>query len=93
VSNNQVRVLIIVAALGTVLLVGLARGMMRRPPGAAAPAGDLDVDSLRAKLAALDTSFANIESPTADERADHWQQRAHLTQQLTAALAREQGLA
>lgn len=91
VSDNQVRVLIIVAALGAALLVGLARAMMRRP--AAAKAGSFDVASLRAQLAALDESYANLEHPTADQRADHWQKRAHLSQQLTAALAREQGLA
>lgn len=91
VSDNQVRVLIIVAALGAALLVGLARAMMRRP--AAAPAGAFDVASLRAQLAALDEAYAGLERPTADQRADHWQKRAHLSQQLTAALAREQGLA
>lgn len=91
VSDNQVRVLIIVAALGAALLVGLARAMMRRP--APAPAGSSDVASLRAQLAALDVSYANLEHPTADQRADHWQKRAHLSQQLTDALAREQGLA
>jgi hypothetical protein len=65
--------------------------MMRRPT--AAKAGSFDVASLRAQLAALDESYANLEHPTADQRADHWQKRAHLSQQLTAALAREQGLA
>jgi hypothetical protein len=94
VSDNQVRVLVIVAALGAALLVGLARAMLRRPPGAAvARSGAPDVAGLRAQLAALDESYSNIEHPTADERADHWQKRAHINQQLTNALAREQGLA
>jgi len=92
-SDNQVRVLVIIAALAAALLVGLARAMLRRPPGATAPARAVDVDGLRAQLAALDESYANLGNPTADERADHWQRRAHLTQQLTNALAREQGLA
>lgn len=92
-SEMQLRVFMIVAALGTALLLGLARAMMRRPVGRKAPAVPGDVDGLRAKLAALDASFANLENPTADERADHWQRRAHLSQQLTTALAREQGLA
>ncbi|MCX5762120.1 MAG: hypothetical protein NTW72_11580 [Gemmatimonadetes bacterium] len=81
------------AALGTALLVGLARYMMRRPLGSAEMGGAVDVQSLRARLAALDVSFANLESPTAEQRADHWQKRAHLKKQLTDALAREQGLA
>lgn len=92
-SATQVRVLLIVAALGAALLVGLARYMMRRPVGSHVPAVTGDVDAIRARLAALDESFANLGSPTADERADHWQARAHLSQQLTTALAREQGLA
>lgn len=92
-SNMQVRVFVIVAALGAALLVGLARAMMRRPLGAARPARPADVAVLRAQLAALDASYATIDSPTADQRADHWQQRAHLSEQLTSALAREQGLA
>lgn len=91
VPDNQVRVLIIVAALGAALLVGLARAMMRRP--AAGKARSVDLAGLRAQLAALDESYANLEHPTADQRADHWQKHAHLSQQLTAALAREQGLA
>ncbi len=92
-SDTQLRVFVIVAALGTALLVGLARAMMRRPLGAARPSGRGDVAELRAQLAALDESYVNIGDPDADQRADHWQKRAHLTQQLTNALAREQGLA
>ncbi len=92
-SSGQLRVFIIVAALGTALLVGLARAMMRRPLGTARPSGTGDVAELRAQLAALDASFANLDHPDADQRADHWQKRAHLSQQLTSALAREQGLA
>ena len=90
--DNQVRVLVIIAALAAALLMGLARAMLRRPPGTAAPRVTGDVAGLRAQLAALDASFASLGSPSADERADHWQRRAHLTQQLTNALAREQGL-
>jgi len=91
-SESQVRVLVIIAALAAALLVGLARAMLRHPPGTAAPKVAVDVAGLRAQLAALDASFASLGSPSADERADHWQRRAHLTQQLTSALAREQGL-
>lgn len=92
-SDNQVRVLVIIAALAAALLMGLARAMLRRPPGTPVPAAAVDVAGLRAQLVALDESYANLGKPSADERADHWQRRAHLTQQLTNALAREQGLA
>jgi hypothetical protein len=89
-SSAQVRVLAIVTALGVVLLVGLARVMMRRQRGARdAPA---DVASLRAQLTALDAAFAAIESPSPEQRADHWQARAHLDRQISDAVAREQGL-
>ena len=47
---------------------------------------------LRAKWE-MPESFANLENPTAEQRADHWQRRAHLKQQLSDVLAREQGLA
>ena len=91
-STGQLRLVIIVAALGTALLVGLARSMMRRPLGTTRPSVTGDVAGLRAQLAALDASYENIAHPDADQRADHWQKRAHLSQQLTSALAREQGL-
>lgn len=89
-SSTQVRVLAIVTAFGVVLLVGLARVMMRRQRGARnAPA---DVTSLRSQLAALDEAFGQIASPTPEQRADHWQARAHLDRQISDAIAREQGL-
>lgn len=91
VSGNQVRVLLIMTALGAVLLIGLARTMMgRRGRRRRRPAES--VAALRAELAALDAAFAATEHPTAEQRADHWQARAHLTTQISDAVAREQGL-
>ena len=90
-SDNRVRILAVMAALGAALLVGLARAMMRRG-GARRPSASEDSVTLRARLAALDEAFANIASPSDEQRADHWQARAHLTQQITDAVAREQGL-
>jgi hypothetical protein len=89
-SSAQVRVLAIVTALGVVLLVGLARVMMRRQRGARH--ATVDVASLREQLAALDAAYATIASPTPEQRADHWQARAHLDKQISDAVAREQGL-
>jgi hypothetical protein len=91
-SGMPLRVLAIMAALGAVLLVGLARTMMRRQAQAARPRATEDAAALRERLAALDTAFANLAQPTAEQRADHWQARAHLSQQITDAVAREQGL-
>ncbi|MBI5601662.1 MAG: hypothetical protein HY944_08875 [Gemmatimonadetes bacterium] len=92
VSGNQVRVLLTMIALGAVLLIGLARTMMARGgrPRRRRPAEG--IAELRAALEALDAAFAANANPTADERADHWQARAHLTKQISDAVAREQGL-
>jgi hypothetical protein len=91
-SGNQLKVLLVVAALGAALLVGLASAMTRRPLTTRSSVVNMDSASLRTQLAALDESFANLDNPTAEQKADHWQQRAHLNQQLTDVLAREQGL-
>jgi len=92
VSGNNLRVLVIVTALGAVLLVGLARAMMRRQGAARATEPAADTAALRARLAALDETFAQLAAPTAEQRADHWQARARLTQHVADAVAREQGL-
>lgn len=91
-SDGQWRMLAIIAALGAVLLVGLARTMMRRSSGARRRATAADAATLRQQLAALDESFAKITTPTEAQRADHWQQRALLSKQISDAVAREQGL-
>lgn len=92
VSGNQVRVLLIMTALGAVLLIGLARTMMARGGRARRRRSAASVAELRAELTALDAAFAATANPTAEQRADHWQARAHLTKQISDAVAREQGL-
>jgi hypothetical protein len=92
VSGNQVRVLLIMTALGAVLLIGLARTMMARGGRARRRRSAESVAEMRAELEALDAAFAANANPTAEQRADHWQARAHLTKQISDAVAREQGL-
>jgi hypothetical protein len=92
VSRSQLRVLAIVAAVGLLLLLGLARTMMRRGAGASRARGPEDAAALRTRLAALDASFANIDQPSAEQRADHYEARAQLSTQIANAVAREQGL-
>ncbi len=92
-GGAQIKVFLVVAALGAVLLVGLASAMMRRPLSTRSQVVAADAASLRTQLAALDEAFGNLKQPTAAQRADHWQRRAHLTQRLTDVVAREQGLA
>jgi len=77
-SGRDIKVFIVVAALGAGLLVGLATAMMRRPLSTRSQVVAADAASLRAQLAALEESFGNLETPTAEQRADHWQRRAHL---------------
>lgn len=92
VSGNQVRVLLIMTALGAVLLIGLARAMMGRGARARRRHSAEGVAELRAELTALDAAFAAIAHPTTEQRADHWQARAHLATQISDTVAREQGL-
>ncbi len=92
-SGSELRVLALMTALGAVLLVGLARAMFRRRGGARRRHPASSAAAVRAQLAALDAAFAKIEQPTDAQRADHWQDRAHLDAQLRDAVAREQGLA
>jgi hypothetical protein len=91
VSPEQLRLFAIAAAVGTGLLIVLARVMMRR--GRQRRAKAMSADELRARLSELDAKFAGIATPTAEQKADHWQARAHLAQQITDAVAREQGTA
>ena len=88
------RIAIIVIAIGAAMLAGLAASLMRRGPLIARPQelGETDPDDVARKIAALDDAFERIESPSADQRADHYESRARLKARLTAALARRDGL-
>ena len=88
------RIAIIVIAIGAAMLAGLAASLMRRGPLIARPheLGDADPDDVARRIAALDDAFERIESPSDDQRADHYESRARLKARLTAALARRDGL-
>lgn len=89
------RMAIVIIAIGAVMLAGLAASLMRKGPlvARADEMGDTDVDDVARQIAALDQTFEKIESPTADQRADHYEARARMKARLTAALARRDGLA
>ena len=76
------------------MLAGLAASLMRRGPlvARADEIGDTDPDDIARQIAALDDAFEKKESPTEDERADHYQARARLKAKLTASLARRDSL-
>ena len=88
------RVAIIVIAIGAVMLAGLAASLMRRGPlvARAHELGDADPDDVARKIAALDDAFEGTDSPTDDQRADHYESRARLKARLTSALARRDGI-
>ena len=93
-SSRNARIALIVTALGAMLLLGLAAGMRRRDPvrARARRATTDDPVALEREIAALDVAFAALESPDADDRADHYESRARLKARLTAASARAEGL-
>jgi hypothetical protein len=88
------RMALVVLAIGTVMLAGLAASLMRKGPlvARASETGEVDPDAIARQVAALDDAFEANASPTDDERADHYQRRARLKARLTAALARRDGL-
>ena len=93
-SSLNTRIALIVTAVGATLLLGLATGQLRRRPAVARArrATSDEPEALQREVAALDTAFAELESPDPAERADHYEARARLKARLTAALARRDGL-
>ncbi len=90
----SVRMAIVIAVIGAAMLAGLAASLMRKGPlvAGAKEIGGGDPDAIAREVAALDDAFEKKESPTDDERADHYEARARLKSRLTAALARRDGL-
>jgi hypothetical protein len=88
------RVAIVIIAIGAAMLAGLAASLMRKGPlvARAHEMGGTDPDEVARKIAALDDAFEKIDSPTEDQRADHYESRARLKARLTSALARRDGL-
>jgi hypothetical protein len=90
----SVRMVFVIVAIGAAMLAGLAASLMRKGPlvARAHELGDADPDDIARKIAALDDAFEKKESPTDDERADHYEARARLKARLTSSLARRDGL-
>lgn len=93
-ASLSVRMAFVIVAIGAVMLTGLAASLMRKGPLMARPdeLGDTDPDDVARQIAALDDAFEKKDSPTDDERADHYQARARLKARLTASLARRDRL-
>ena len=91
----SLRLAIAVTVVGVVLLIGFARAFKRRgaAPGVWSVQGAESVAELERVVTDLDDAFARIATPTADQRADQFQARAHLKARLAAAVAVRDGLA
>lgn len=93
-SAFNTRMAFVIIAIGAVMLAGLGASVMRKGPlvARAGELGGVDPDEIARTIASLDDAFERKESPTEDERADHYQARARLKAQLTSAIARRDGL-
>jgi hypothetical protein len=86
-SSLNVRVALVIVAVGAALLLGLGSSVLRHGPGRRRAARPDDPDGLAREVAALDLAFEQVANPTSDQRADHYEARARLKARLTAALA------
>ncbi len=91
VGALNVRVALVVVALGAALLLGIGSSVLRYGPDRRRGRRTDDPDVLAREVAALDVAFESIATPTADQRADHYEARARLKARLTAALAQRDG--
>ena len=83
------RMAIVIIAIGAAMLAGLGASLMRKGPlvARAGELGGADPDDIARQIAALDDAFERKESPSDDERADHYEARARMKARLTAALS------
>ena len=80
---------IVLLAIGTAMLIVLARSFARRrPAGIGAVELPDDPDRLAREVAALDAAFERMPAPTDESRAAYQARRSDLKQRLAVALAR-----
>lgn len=91
-SSRQLRLMLIVTAVGAAMLLGLGMAFMRKGPAALARRRAEDPESLALAVAALDERFERLHSPSEAQRAEHYLARAQLKGRLSAALAKRDGL-
>ncbi len=90
---GNLRLMLIVTAVGASMLLGLGAAFLRRGPSAFAPRRSIDPEALALEIAALDARFEATDAPTQQQRAEHYLARAHLKGRLSDALAKRDGLA
>lgn len=91
-GRSGLRIMLVVTAIGAAMLLGLGMAFMRKGPAAFARRRDGDPEALALAIAALDARFEAIASPTKEQRAQHFVERAQLKGRLSAALARRDEL-
>ncbi len=91
-SAGNLRVMLIVTAVGAAMLLGLGMVFAKRGPGALRRARVDDPESLALEVAALDTAFERLAEPSEQQRAEHYLARARLKGRLSAALAKRDEL-
>lgn len=92
-GGNNLRVLLVVTAVGAAMLLGLGMAFVRRGPNAFARRREQTPESLAAEIAALDAAFEQVATPSEEQKAEHYLKRAQLKGRLSAVLAKRDGLA
>jgi hypothetical protein len=91
--NARLRIAIILLAVGAAMLGGLGMVFLRGGPQALTRRSRATPESLALKIAELDRAFAALSTPTEAQRAEHYVERARLKGELSALLAKRDGLA
>ena len=91
-SSRQLRLMLIVTAVGAAMLLGLGMFVMRGGPGGFTRRRVDDPEALALAVAALDAAHERIAAPTEQQKAEHYLARARLKGRLSAALAKRDGL-
>lgn len=90
-SSRQLRVMLIVTAVGAAMLLGLGMIVMRGASGFTRRRAD-DPEALALAVAALDADHERLADPTEQQKAEHYLARARLKGRITNALAKRDGL-
>ncbi|MCE9601200.1 MAG: hypothetical protein K8S21_03170 [Gemmatimonadetes bacterium] len=91
-SSRQLRVMLIVTAVGAAMLLGLGMFVMRGGPGGFTSRRLDDPEALALAVAALDAAHEGLSAPTEQQKAEHYLARARLKGRLANALAKRDGL-
>jgi hypothetical protein len=92
-NPNSMRLILVVVAVGAALLLGLGMAFMRKGPQAFARQRVVNPEALALEIAALDAAYEKLESPTEQQKAEHYVKRAQMKGRLSNELAKRDGLA